>query len=197
MYQRLQCTDNYFFKIKFVFFLYLLLSASWKENDVLRYISVIRQTVGYRTPVFFQPFSWHVHIAITYNLPHLRLWYVDVVPERGEGDTGSCLPNNSDVRTRKRRSMFGIDMIRNNRIPFRLHYIKYLTVNHNMWHAWYMQKCANPVKGSWIFIMDYQSSLISFKNRIHNIEYRQFWRSRQTLSLVTQRVWKDKLWYLL
>ena len=28
LYQRLQCRDNYFFKIKFVFFLYLLLSAS-------------------------------------------------------------------------------------------------------------------------------------------------------------------------
>ena len=27
LYQRLPCTDNYFFKIKFVFFVYLLLSA--------------------------------------------------------------------------------------------------------------------------------------------------------------------------
>ena len=34
LYQRLQCRDNYFFKIKFVFFLYLRLSASWKENDL-------------------------------------------------------------------------------------------------------------------------------------------------------------------
>jgi hypothetical protein len=34
LYQRLPCRDNYFFKIKFVFFLYLLLSASWKENDL-------------------------------------------------------------------------------------------------------------------------------------------------------------------
>jgi hypothetical protein len=33
LYQRLQCRDNYFFKIKFVFFLYLQLSAS-KENDL-------------------------------------------------------------------------------------------------------------------------------------------------------------------
>ena len=79
LYQRLQCTDNYFFKIKFVLFLYLLLSVSWKENDLSWYISVIRQTVGYRTPVFTQPFSWRLHITITYNLPHLRLWYVDVV----------------------------------------------------------------------------------------------------------------------
>ena len=28
------CIDNYFFKIKIVFFLYLLPSASWKENDL-------------------------------------------------------------------------------------------------------------------------------------------------------------------
>jgi hypothetical protein len=33
LYQRLQCRDNYFFKIKFVFFLYLRLSAS-KESDL-------------------------------------------------------------------------------------------------------------------------------------------------------------------
>ena len=79
LYQRLQCTDNYFFKIKFVLFLYLLLSASWKENNLSWYISVIRQTVGYQTPVFTQPFSWRLHITITYNLPHLWLWYVDVV----------------------------------------------------------------------------------------------------------------------
>ena len=71
--------DNYFFKIKFVLFLYLLLSASWKENDLSWYISVNRQTVRYQTPVFTQPFSWRLHITITYNLPHLRLWYVDVV----------------------------------------------------------------------------------------------------------------------
>ena len=71
--------DNYFFKIKFVLFLYLLLSASWKENDLSWYISVNRQTVRYQTPVFTQPFSCRLHITITYNLPHLRLWYVDVV----------------------------------------------------------------------------------------------------------------------
>jgi hypothetical protein len=29
--------------------------------------------VGYRTPVFIQPFPWRLHITITYNLPHLRL----------------------------------------------------------------------------------------------------------------------------
>jgi hypothetical protein len=37
------------------------------------YISDIRQTVRYRTPVFIQPFPWRLHITITYNLPHLRL----------------------------------------------------------------------------------------------------------------------------
>jgi hypothetical protein len=34
LYQRLQCRDKYFFKIKFVFFLYLRLSVSSKENDL-------------------------------------------------------------------------------------------------------------------------------------------------------------------
>ena len=34
LYQRLQCRDKYFFKIKLVFFLYLRLSASSKENDL-------------------------------------------------------------------------------------------------------------------------------------------------------------------
>ena len=34
LYQRFQCRDNYFFKMKFVFFLYLRLSVSWKENDL-------------------------------------------------------------------------------------------------------------------------------------------------------------------
>jgi hypothetical protein len=79
LHQRLQCIDNCFFKIKFVFFLFLLLSASWKENDLPLYISDIRQIMGYQTPVFNQPFLWHLHITITYNLPHLRLLYADVV----------------------------------------------------------------------------------------------------------------------
>ena len=73
LYQRLQCRDNYFFKIKFGFFLYLLLSALRKENDLLLYISDIRQIVGYRTPIFIQPFPWRLHITITFNLPNLRL----------------------------------------------------------------------------------------------------------------------------
>ena len=43
------------------------------------YISDIRQLVGYRTPVFIKRFPCRLHITITYNLPHLRLWYADVV----------------------------------------------------------------------------------------------------------------------
>ena len=43
------------------------------------YISDIRQIVGCRTPVFIQPFPWRLHITITYNLPHLRLGYAEVV----------------------------------------------------------------------------------------------------------------------
>ena len=81
LYQRLQCRDNYFFKIKFVFFLYLLLSSSWKKKRSAFNIFLIWQIVGYRTPVFIQPFPWRLHITITYNLPHLRLWYADVTNE--------------------------------------------------------------------------------------------------------------------
>jgi hypothetical protein len=43
------------------------------------YISDIRQIVRYRTPVFIQRFPWSLYITITYNLPHLRLWYADVI----------------------------------------------------------------------------------------------------------------------
>jgi hypothetical protein len=78
--ERLQCIDNYFFKIKIVFYrLYLLPSASWKENDLSWYIFVIRHTVEYRTPAFTLLFSWRLHITIKYILPCLRLWYVNVV----------------------------------------------------------------------------------------------------------------------
>ena len=40
LYQRFQCRDNFVFKVKFVFFLYLLLSASWKKTICL-YIFLI------------------------------------------------------------------------------------------------------------------------------------------------------------
>jgi hypothetical protein len=91
LYQILQCRDNCFFKMKFVFFLYLLLSASWKENDLPLYISDIRQIVGYRTPVFIQPFPWRLHITITFYQPHLRLWYADVVTVIAQAPEVVCL----------------------------------------------------------------------------------------------------------
>jgi hypothetical protein len=56
--------------------LYLLLSSSWKEHDLFWYISVIRQTVRYRTQVFTQPFSWRLHITITSFYLKLRLYYI-------------------------------------------------------------------------------------------------------------------------
>ena len=45
LYQRLQCRNKYFSKIKFVFFLYLQLSASSKENDLPLCIYFWYQTV--------------------------------------------------------------------------------------------------------------------------------------------------------
>jgi hypothetical protein len=80
------------------------------------YISDIRQIVGYRTPVFIQLFPWRLHNTITYNLPHLRLicWRC----HSNSVNTGSRLPISSDVKTRKRRNVVGIDMIQNNRIRY-------------------------------------------------------------------------------
>ena len=52
LYQRFQCTDNYFFKIKFDLFLYLLLSASRKENDLSWYNSVIRHSEVPNTSIY-------------------------------------------------------------------------------------------------------------------------------------------------
>ena len=78
------------------------------------YISDIRQIVGYQTPVFIQPFPWHLHITITYNLLHLRLicWRC----HSNSVNIRSRLPISSDVKTRKRQNVVGIDMIRNNHI---------------------------------------------------------------------------------
>jgi hypothetical protein len=42
LYQRHEYRDNYVFKIKFVFFLYLLLSVLWNEHDLSLYISDIK-----------------------------------------------------------------------------------------------------------------------------------------------------------
>ena len=72
LYQRLEYRYNYFFKIKFVFFLNLLLSASWKENDLPLFISDIRQILGTEHQYLFSRFQ----ITITYNL---QLWNADVV----------------------------------------------------------------------------------------------------------------------
>jgi hypothetical protein len=72
-----------------------------KEKDPSWYISVIRQTMGYQTPVFTHPFSWRLHITITYNLPHLRLTGTNVCwcCHGNSANIRSCLPNISDVKT--------------------------------------------------------------------------------------------------
>ena len=80
LYQRHQCRDNYFFKINlFSFFICGCQHHERKTICLYVYISDIGQIVGYQTPVLIQPFPWRLHIIITYNLPHLRLWYADVV----------------------------------------------------------------------------------------------------------------------
>ena len=121
MYQRLQCTDNYFFKIKFVFFLYLLLSsASWKENDLSWYISAIRQTVGTEHQYLLCRFLG-VSILQLLIIYHIYTTMICWRCHSNSVNTGSRLPNISDVKTRKRWNMVGIDMIQNNRISSKLY----------------------------------------------------------------------------
>ena len=51
LYQRLQCTDNYFFKIKFVLF-----TAACQHRERKTMCLDIFLSVGYRTPVFLSRF---------------------------------------------------------------------------------------------------------------------------------------------
>jgi hypothetical protein len=62
-----------------LFFSFIYCRQHHQRKTICFYIFLFSETVGYRTPVFIQPFSWCLHITITYHLPHLRLWYVDVV----------------------------------------------------------------------------------------------------------------------
>ena len=80
------------------------------------YISDITLTVRYRTPVFTQPFLWRLHITITYNLPHLRLWYADVVTVLALTPEVVCQGVQTSRHEKDGRNVVGIDMIRNNRI---------------------------------------------------------------------------------
>jgi hypothetical protein len=75
------------------------------------YISDIRQIVGYRTPVFIQRFPWPHHITTASTT--MICWRC----HSNSVNTGSRLPICSDVKTRKRGNVGGIDMIRNNHIP--------------------------------------------------------------------------------
>jgi hypothetical protein len=113
--------DNYFFKMKFVFFLYWLLSALWNENDLPLHISDIRQILRYRTSVCNYFALWQTNnntpnkmliseSAVSFLLRVRSGWRCHNISV----NTGSRLPNTSDVKTRKRRNVVGIDMIRNN-----------------------------------------------------------------------------------
>jgi hypothetical protein len=60
LYQRLQCRDNYFFKIRNLFSFFICGCQHHERKTICLYVytSDIRQIVGYRTPVFIQPFPW-------------------------------------------------------------------------------------------------------------------------------------------
>ena len=83
LYPRLQCTDNYFLEIKFVFFLYLLLwlyiHESWNKNDVLIYFcyqtdSGVPNTSIY--PAIFLASPYYNDLLSTASMTN---WYVNVV----------------------------------------------------------------------------------------------------------------------
>jgi hypothetical protein len=101
----------------FSFFIYDCQYHQRKTICLYVYISDIRQIVGYRTPVFIQRFPWRLHITISYNLQRCH---------NNSVNTESRLPSISDVKTRKRRNVVGIDMIRNNRIALRHLFTNYL-----------------------------------------------------------------------
>jgi hypothetical protein len=116
LYQRLQCRDKYFFKIKFVFFLYLRLSASSKENDLPLCIYFWYQTDS-GVP------NTSIYLAVSLASPYYNYLYSTASTtmicwrcHSNSVNTGSRLPICSDVKTRKSRNVVGIDMIRNNRI---------------------------------------------------------------------------------
>ena len=116
--------------------LYLFTAVSiMKGKWSVLYISVIRQTVGYQTPAFTLPFSWRLHFTITCNLLHLRLicWRC----HNNSVNTRSHLPIISDVKTRKKQNVVGIDMIRNKRIVICCFSTKYTTLRRksNDWLA--------------------------------------------------------------
>jgi hypothetical protein len=116
LYQRLQCRDKYFYKIKFVFFLYLRLSASSKESNLPLCIyfwyqtdSGVPNTSIYSAVSLASPYYNYLYSTASTTMICWRYHSNSV-------NTGSHLPRNSDVKTRKRRNVVGIDMIRKNRI---------------------------------------------------------------------------------
>ena len=80
--------DNYFLKIKFVLFLYLLLSASWKEKTCLDIFLLSDRQWGTEYQYLRSRF---LGVSML-QLLHLRLWYVDVVTVIAYTSEVVCLP---------------------------------------------------------------------------------------------------------
>ena len=55
----------------FGFALFTAVGIMKGKRSLLIYFNYQTDSGEYRTPVFTQPFSWRLHITITYNLPHL------------------------------------------------------------------------------------------------------------------------------
>jgi hypothetical protein len=72
LYQRLQCTDIYFFKIQLIsFFIYCCDCTYMNQNHERNTICLDIFLLSDRQ--YLLSVSWHLHITITYHLLHLRL----------------------------------------------------------------------------------------------------------------------------
>jgi hypothetical protein len=56
-----------------LFYFFIYCCQHHERKMICLDIFMLSERLRYQTPVFTQPFSWCLHITITYNLPHLRL----------------------------------------------------------------------------------------------------------------------------
>jgi hypothetical protein len=140
---------------KFVFFLFLRLSASWKENDLPLCIYFWYQTDS-GVP------NTSIYSAVSLASPcYNYLWSIASTTmicwrcHRNSVNTESRLPISSDAKKRKRRNVIGIDMIRNNRIVYLS-----IGVNRALILLWFV--CLLFIFNNYMFSIFYYLVLSSF-----------------------------------
>ena len=112
MYQRLFNAET-IISLKLICFLSLFAAVSIMKGKRSAFIYFSYQTdSGVPNTSIYSAVSLASPYYNYLNLPHLRLWYPDVV---------TVIANTKHVKTWKRRNVVGIDMIRNNHIDFVFH----------------------------------------------------------------------------